>query len=293
VTGTPLTAQRVVILGAGAAGIGIARLLRDTFRKAGLSGDDLTRAIANIDTEGLVVDDRPIRDEHKREFAWPAWQAEWFGLGKGERRDLLAVVRALHPTMLIGTSGEPGTFTEEVVREMAAHVARPLVFPMSNPTSNSEAVPADIIRWTEGRALIATGSPFDPVPWQARAITIGQGNNAFIFPGIGLGVLVSEAREVTEAMFAAAARQLAVSVSDTELAAGSLFPSVRDIRRVTLGIAAAVVREARESGLGRFIEDAEVEAEVARAMWEPAYLPLDPAPPAPAPAREPALAAIV
>ncbi|HET8647983.1 MAG TPA: NAD-dependent malic enzyme, partial [Vicinamibacteria bacterium] len=278
VTGTPVAAQRVVILGAGAAGIGIARLLRDAFRTAGLGGDDLTRAVANIDTHGLVVDDRPIADEHKREFAWPSWQAEWYGMGKEERRDLLAVVRAVKPTMLIGTSGEPGTFTEEIVREMAASVERPLIFPMSNPNSMSEAVPADIIKWTEGRALVATGSPFDPVPWNGRAIHIGQGNNAFVFPGMGLGVLVSKAREVTESMFAAAARQLAAEVSAEDLAAGSLFPPVRDIRRVTRGIAAAVVREARDSGVGDFIDDAEVERWVAAAMWDPAYMPLEPAP---------------
>jgi malate dehydrogenase (oxaloacetate-decarboxylating) len=289
-TGTPLTEQRVVILGAGAAGIGIARLLRDTFRRAGLGGDGLARAIANLDSEGLLVDDRPIRDEHKRDFAWPAWQAEWFGLGAGERRDLLAVVRAVRPTMLIGTSGEPGTFTEEVIREMASGVERPLVFPMSNPTSKSEAVPADVIRWTGGRALVATGSPFDPVPWESGAITIGQGNNAFVFPGMGLGVLVSEATEVRESMFAAAARQLAASVTDEELAAGSLFPRVRDLRRVTAGIAAAVVREARDCGAGRAFRDDEIAALVARAMWDPSYLPLDPVPVA-APREEvPALA---
>jgi malic enzyme len=278
ITGTPLTAQRVVILGAGAAGIGIARLMRDTFRRGGLAGEELTRAIANLDSHGLVVDDVTITDEHKRDFAWPAWQAEWFGMGKDEPRDLLAVVRAVKPTMLIGTSGEPGTFTEEVIREMATHVERPLIFPMSNPTSKSEAIPADIIKWTEGRALIATGSPFDPVPWNGRTITIGQGNNAFVFPGMGLGILLSKAREVTDSMFAAAARQLAAEVSAEDLAAGSLFPPVRDIRRVTAGIASAVVREARDCGVGNFIEDADVEREVARAMWEPAYLPLEPAP---------------
>src|SRR5580765_6003531 len=131
VTGIPLTEQRVVILGAGAAGIGIARLLRDTFARAGLSGEKLTRAIANLDSHGLVVDDQEIKDVHKREFAWPAALAASVGLGKGSRRDLLAVVKALKPTFLIGTSGEPDTFTEEIVREMAKHVERPVIFPMS------------------------------------------------------------------------------------------------------------------------------------------------------------------
>jgi malic enzyme len=154
------------------------------------------------------------------------------------------------PTVLVGTSGEPGTFTEPVIREMARHSARPLVFPMSNPTSQSEAVPSDILAWTDGRALVATGSPFAPVPWQGREIAIGQGNNAFVFPGVGLGAMVSEAREVTDAMFSAAASRLAQEVGEDDLRAGRLFPQVRDLRRVSAGIAQAVAREASASGVG-------------------------------------------
>jgi malic enzyme len=251
--------------------------MRDTLRRAGLSGPDLVRAIANLDHLGLLVDDRPLEDEHKRDFAWPTSLAAACGLGPG-RRDLLAVVGAVKPTVLIGTSGEPGTFTEEVIREMARHVPRPLVFPMSNPTSKSEARPADVIAWTGGRALVATGSPFDPVAWDGRTITIGQGNNVFVFPGVGLGVLVSEAREVTDSLFAAAAERLAEEVRPEDLAAGSLFPPVREIRRVTARIAEAVAREARERGVGRALSDEELARAVAEAMWEPAYLPLEPAP---------------
>jgi malic enzyme len=274
-TGIPLAEQRIVILGAGAAGIGIARLVRKALAHAGVSGDDLIRAITNIDSRGMLVDDTPIPDEHKREFAWPAALAEAAGLGRGRPRDLLAVIRAVKPTMLVGTSGEPGAFTEAAIREMARHAERPLVFPMSNPTSKSEAKPADIIQWTEGRALVAVGSPFDPVPWEGRTIKIGQGNNAFVFPGMGLGVLVSEAREVTDQMFAVAARQLAEEVHAEDLEAGMLFPPISAIRRVTARIAEAVVREARDSGLGRPIADADIPAAVAAAMWEPAYLPMD------------------
>jgi malate dehydrogenase (oxaloacetate-decarboxylating) len=275
VTGVPLTEQRVVILGAGAAGIGIARLVRDTLRSAGLSGDALVTAIANLDSHGLLVDDQPIPDQHKRAFAWPAALAEHHGLGAGKPRDLEAVVREVKPTVLIGTSGEPGTFTEAVVREMAKHADRPVIFPMSNPTSKSEAKPADLVAWTRGRALIATGSPFDPVPWGGHTITIGQGNNAFVFPGIGLGVLVSEAREVTDAMFAAAARVLADEVDAESLRSGSLFPPIRDIRRVTRRIAQAVVWEARDSGVGRAIADTDIPGTVKAAMWDPAYVAMD------------------
>jgi malic enzyme len=276
--GTPLRRQRVVILGAGAAGIGIARLLRDTLGRAGLEGADLTRAIACLDSRGLVVDDAPIADEHKRPFAWPAALAEAAGLGPESPRDLLAVVSAVRPTVLIGTSGEPATFTEDVIREMARGVERPVVFPMSNPTSMSEARPADVIAWTEGRALVATGSPFPPVSWQGRTIAVGQGNNAFVFPGVGLGVLVSGAREVTESLFAAAAAQLAAEVGPSDLATGRLFPAVSELRRVSARVAAAVVREARERGLGRALSDDEIPRAVAEAMWEPAYAALEPAP---------------
>ena len=275
-TGIPLKEQRVVLLGAGAAGIGIARLLRDTFRRAGMKGEDLTLATASLDSHGLVVDDEEIHDVHKRDFAWPAALAAKMGLPKGAPRDLLAVVKAVKPTVLIGTSGEPGTFTEAIVREMAKHVERPVIFPMSNPTSKSEAKPVDIVAWTDGRALIATGSPFDPVPHGGRTITIGQGNNVFIFPGVGLGTLLSEAKEVTDGMFAVAAQRLADEVMASDLASGSLFPSAHEIRRVSARIAGAVVAEARDSGVGRAIPDEDIPALVASAVWNPVYLPMIP-----------------
>ncbi|MGE5715067.1 MAG: NAD-dependent malic enzyme [Acidobacteriota bacterium] len=277
-TGIPLKDQRVVILGAGAAGVGIARLLRDTLRHSGLEGENLTRAIANLDSKGLVVDDAEIKDVHKREFAWPAALAEKLGLKKSSPRDLLAVVRAVKPTVLIGTSGEPDTFTEAVVREMAKHVERPVIFPMSNPTNKTEGKPVDLVAWTNGRALIATGSPFEPVPYEGRSIAISQANNSFIFPGVGLGVLVSEAKEVTDKMFAAAAQRLADEVNASDLASGSLFPSTHEIRRISGRIAEAVVTEARNSGVGRHIPDAEIPKAVAAMVWEPAYLPMVPAP---------------
>jgi malic enzyme len=276
-TGVALADQRVVILGAGAAGIGIARLLRDTLREAGLSGDALTTAIASLDSHGFLADDEPIPDAHKRAFAWPAALAENAGLGKGQPRDLEAVVRAVKPTVLIGTSGEPGTFTEAIVRAMAAEAARPVIFPMSNPTSKSEAKPADLMNWTGGRALVATGSPFEPVAYGGRNIKIGQGNNVFVFPGVGLGVLLSEAREVTEGMFAAAARRLADEVREEDLSAGSLFPSVSEIRRVTAAVAEAVIRKACDEGVGRQIPDEAIPLAVAASMWQPDYVPEDPA----------------
>jgi malic enzyme len=277
-TGIPLKDQRVVILGAGAAGVGIARLLRDTLRRAGLEGENLTRAIANLDSKGLVVSDEEIKDVHKRDFAWPAALAAKMGLQKGSSRDLLAVVRAVKPTVLIGTSGEPDTFTEAIVREMAKHVERPVVFPMSNPTNKTEGKPVDLVAWTDGRALIATGSPFAPVPYLGRTITISQANNSFIFPGVGLGVLVAEAKEVTDGMFAAAAQRLADEVKASDLASGSLFPPTHEIRRISARIAEAVVAEARNAGVGRRVSDAEIPKAVASMVWDPAYLPMVPVP---------------
>jgi malate dehydrogenase (oxaloacetate-decarboxylating) len=268
-TGTPLREQRIAILGAGAAGIGIARLIRAALVHEGVMGEALTRATACLDSHGLLVDDHEL-DGHQRPFAWPRALAASLGLAPGQR-DLAAVVKAIAPTVLIGISGQPGTFSEPVLRAMAARVARPLVLPMSNPTSQSEATPADVLAWTEGRAVVATGSPFAPVTQGGRVHRIGQGNNAFVFPGVGLGAMLAEAREITDGMFAAAARRLADEVKDEDLAAGSLFPPISDIRRVTAGIAAAVIRQAEREGVGRAVADPE--AAVAQAMWYPEYLP--------------------
>ncbi len=220
-----------------------------------------------MDVDGLVVESDL---EYRRDLSWSASLAERCGLGE-RSRDLRSVVRALKPTALIGASGAPGAFTEAVVREMARHVARPLVFPLSNPTSQAEATPADVLAWSDGRALVATGSPFGPVKLAGRKVRISQGNNAFVFPGVGLGALVAEAREVTDGMFAAAAEVLAGEVSPADLAQGVLFPPIGQLRRVTARVAEAVVREARERGLGRALPDAEIPAAVASAMWAPEY----------------------
>jgi malic enzyme len=270
-TGTPLAAQRIVLVGAGAAGMGIARLVRAALQRAGLRGDDLLQRLALVDVDGLVVDSDV---EYRRGLSWPSSLAESLGLTPG-RRDLLSVVRALRPTALLGASGAPGVFTEAAVREMARHVERPIVFPLSNPTSKAEAIPSDILTWTEGRALVATGSPFGPVDYAGRTVRIGQGNNVFVFPGVGLGSLVSEAREITEAMFAAAAEALSNQVEETDLREGALFPPIAALRRVTARVAETVVREARDSGLGRPFSDDEIPRAVAEAMWTPAYPRLD------------------
>ncbi|MGB6362177.1 MAG: oxaloacetate-decarboxylating malate dehydrogenase, partial [Thermoanaerobaculia bacterium] len=264
-----LSRQRIVIVGGGAAGIGIARQLRSVLAAEGLSGSDLHRAVAVLDSKGLIVDDRERIDQPKREVAWPTELAAAEGLGSS--RDLHAVVYALKPSVLIGTSGQTGIFSEELVQEMAKHTDRPIIFPFSNPNDLSEARPQDLLWWTEGRALVATGSPFPPVDFNGRELTISQGNNALIFPGVGLGTLVAGASEISDGMFTAAARALAASVTQDERSAGRLFPAISRLREVTRDIAAAVVRQARDEGLARDIPDDQIDDSVKRAMWTPEY----------------------
>jgi len=274
-TGLPLNQQRVVMLGAGAAGIGISRLVRNTLQRAGIQGDDLVGRIGVLDSGGFLHQGRTLSDEMKAEFSWPVEMAKAAGLKVDGPIDLETTIRALKPTVLVGTSGQPGIFTESIIRAMAAGTNRPVILPLSNPTSKCEAKPADLIAWTQGRALVATGSPFDPVPWEGRTIRIGQGNNVFIFPGVGLGALVAQASQVTDAMFRVAAETLAAQVSDSDLAAGTLFPRLRELRRITHAVACAVVRQARDEGVGCPVEDAAISAVVSAAMWEPEYAPLE------------------
>jgi malate dehydrogenase (oxaloacetate-decarboxylating) len=271
ITKLPLARQRVLIVGAGAAGVGIARILRDAFTRAGLGGEALTRAVAIVEISGLLVGDGQPLDSFQRAFAWPAQVAAAVGVRPGDR--LEAIIHALEPTALVGVCGQGGAFTKEAVRAMAAAVERPVILPLSNPTTQCEATPADLMAWSDGRTLMATGSPFEPVVYRGRPCRIGQSNNAFIFPGIGLGALVAEAREVSDGMCLAAAECLASLVSDADLAAGSLFPPIRDLRRVAGRIAQVVVRAARDEGLGLPLSDDAIPKAVEAARWEPRYPP--------------------
>jgi malic enzyme len=277
--GRPLAEQRFVFLGAGAAGVGIARMVRAAMVAAGMDEAAIKRAIAMVDTNGLVFAARDQLDSDKLEFALgtDALAADGLaGLEPSDRRDLEAVIAAVKPTILIGTSGVQGAFTEAAIREMAAHTERPVVFPMSNPTAKSEAVPADILAWTDGKAIVATGSPFEPVVWDGRTHIIGQANNVFIFPGMGLGAIVAEAREITDEMFLLAAQTLSGMISDERLASGALYPAVSDLRKVSRQIALKVVCQSRDCGVGRLYRDDEVASAIDAAMWYPEYLPYRP-----------------
>jgi len=277
-TGTALADARIVLVGAGAAGIGIYRLLRLAMLDDGLTEDDVARAIAAVDTRGLVHDGRGDLDEMKRELAVPTPDPA------AGPTDLVGTIRRLRPTVLVGTTGFAGTFTAEALRVMAEGTARPIVLPLSNPTSVAEAVPADILDWTDGRAIVATGSPFDAVVRGDRRHEIGQANNAFIFPGVGLGAIVAEARTITQRMFLLAARTLADAVSADRLANGALYPPVDALRDVSRSIAVVVATEAVREGLsgidgpdGAPPDDAAIGAAVDAAMWWPDYVPYTPA----------------
>jgi malic enzyme len=272
----PLGAQRFVFLGAGAAGIGIARLLRAQMLREGVPEGDVRRAIVQLDSRGLTYAGREPLDADKEAFALGAEEMAAFGFVAGETYGLEGVVERVHPTVLIGTCGTPGSFSETTVTEMAAHARLPVILPLSNPTSRTEAQPRDILEWTRGRAIIATGSPFPPVDRSGRTHVIGQANNAFCFPGIGLGALVAEAREVTDEMFLVAAEALAGVVSEARLAEGSLYPSPSDLRVASRAIAVAVARAARDAGVGRQLREGELGPAVDEMMWEPRYLPYEP-----------------
>jgi malic enzyme len=268
--GQPLASQRLVFLGAGAAGIGIARLAEAIIRAEDPAADP-RRSVLMLDSRGLIFEGRDGVDDDKRPFALPGRELAAAGFEPSGRYGLEAVVRRFAPTILIGTSGTAGTFTEAAIREMAARTAEPIVFPLSNPTASSEARPADVLAWSSGRALVATGSPFDPVQAGGRTHVIGQANNVFVFPGIGLGAIVARAREVTDKMFLVAATTLAGLVSAERLGQGALFPPLGDLRPVSRAIAIAVASEARASQVAQLAAGEDIESAVDAAMWVPGY----------------------
>lgn len=263
--------SRIVIYGAGAAGLGIQRQLRAQLARFGVAGDALTRAILVMDSQGIVSEDRAGLDDFKRQMAWPAAMAAELGLDAVARKDLRAVVAAFKATVLVGTSGQGGAFTEATVHAMLANTARPVILPMSNPTSISEAVPEDLLRWTDGLALVATGSPFAAVKTADGERRIGQANNVFVFPGIGLGTIVSRAGEITSSMIAAAANALAESLTHEEIAAQLLVPNVGRLWEICGEVALAVARQAFEDGVAAAENGDRLREQLAAYRWRPRY----------------------
>jgi len=266
VTGRGWADERVVIVGAGAAGIGIARLLRAAMTEVGATGD-----IALVDSHGLVHAGRTDLDAWKREVVVPEADTP---------RGLAQVVAARRPTVLVGVTGVAGTFDEPVVRAMCDGLARgerPVVMPLSNPDTSMEARAADVLAWSAGRALVATGSPSAAVSIDGMRVEVGQANNAFVFPGVGLGAVVAETRGITDRMFLLAARALADAVPDDRLAVGALYPALSSIREVSRAIAVAVAGEAVAAGLSGAAERQgatfDPTTKVDAATWWPAYVP--------------------
>ena len=263
--GSRMRDQRVVIHGAGTAGLGIADMMRDQMVREGLSQEEATGRFWALDREGILADDRAERlYDFQQPYARPHDEIkDWRSPG------LADVVRNARPTMLIGTSTQAGAFTEAIVRDMAAHTDRPIIMPLSNPTSRAEAMPADLLAWTDGRALVATGSPFAPVELDGVTYQIAQANNALVFPGLGLGVTVARASHITDRLIAAAADAVA-KLSDATRPGTSLLPPVRDLRPVSAAVAIEVVRVAAAQGLAQVPIDNPIQ-QVHDTMWRYEY----------------------
>ena len=271
-----LSGERILFLGAGAAALGIARMVRLQLASEGMPAAEIRESMAHMDSKGLIHDGRQIADD-QRAYSMSSERVAALGLDDATAHDPAAVARAVKPTILIGTTGTPGTFTEELVREVARHDPQPIILPLTNPGDKSEARPEEILAWTEGRALVASGSPFPPVERPDGTRIVAQANNVFVVPGIGLGAIVAGAREITDEAFIVAARELANRVTPERLAEGGLYPPIEELRGVSRAIAIAVVRHFRDTGYGRYLHDDDIEPAVDRAIWWPDYLPYEPA----------------
>jgi malate dehydrogenase (oxaloacetate-decarboxylating) len=277
VGGTRPSEQRIVIFGAGTAGVGVADQLCAVMVGDGLDADQATRRFWCVDRQGLLVEDMNDLRDFQQPYARPRSEvSHWAADDRDGSIGLAEVVSQVHPTMLIGTSAQTGAFTEAIIREMAAHVERPMVFPLSNPTDRIEAVPADIISWTDGRGLIATGTPWDPVTYGGTDYAIGQANNALTYPGIGLGTIVARASRVTDGMLLAASEAI-VGLVDTSRPGAGLLPDIRNLRVTSATVGVAVARAAAQDGVAQADLTNPVQA-VQDAMWRAAYPPLDLAP---------------
>jgi malic enzyme len=269
--GRPLREQRVLLVGSGAAGVGIGRLLRTAFIADGLTEAEARQHEIFIDSGGVVWEGRSGLEEHKREVALRKDELAAVGLSGPPPDSLEMLIRAVRPTVLIGTTGQPGDFTPNAIRAMADHCERPIILPLSNPTSKAECTPSEALQHSDGRALVATGSPFEPVMFQGRKHVIGQCNNAFVFPGVGLGVLLSEASRVTDSMFLAAARALAEFTITNAASDNCLYPSLRELRAASRLIAFLVAKTARDEGFGQSLDDVALQAAIDESCWFPEY----------------------
>ena len=263
--------QQIVMLGAGSASMGVADSLREAMKGEGLSEEEVRSRFWVVDKSGLLHSGRNDLSPEQRVYARPAGGVSGWPRSADGQIGLAEVIRRIEATVLIGFSSTGGAFTEAIVREMAGKVKRPIIFPLSNPTTKSEAQPHDLIRWTDGRALVATGSPFAPVRYAGRIIPIAQCNNVYIFPAVGLGVVASRASRVTDAMMLAAARTLAANSPALHDSSAALLPPLTDIRGVAAQIAVAVGIEAQKDGVAPKRSEGELRQQVLEIQWTPAY----------------------
>ncbi len=274
VTGVPLEQQKIVVVGFGTAGIGITNLLSQLMEEKGVPEQEARDRFYALDLHGLVTENG--KDVRPEQMPYARKEKEVQGWRQPNREiTLLDVIRHAKPTVLIGVSGQAGAFTEDAVREMARNVSRPIIFPLSNPTSRCEATPQDLLDWTEGRALIGTGSPFDPVNLGGRKVRIDQTNNSYIFPGLALGIIASKAKRVTDTMVMAAAKELARLVPTHRDKNASLLPSLSDSRRLSRSIAQAVGRQAIQDGQAQVVGEDSLDRELRANIWEPVYVPYE------------------
>ncbi len=274
ITGQAMKDQRILFAGAGASAQGISDLLVSAMQEEGLTLEEARRRIWTVDSRGLVTKEREGLEDFKATYARDVAELEGYACADRSRVTLEETVLGAKPTILIGTSGTPGMFTEPVVRAMAELNERPMIFPLSNPTSKSECTAEQAIRWSDGRAIVATGSPFDPVEHNGVHYRIGQGNNAFIFPGVGLGVWAGKVKRVTDGMFLAAAKALADEVKEADLAEVAIYPQLARIRECSHAVACAVIRRAVEEGQAEEEVLDDLEERVEKAMWFPEYRPI-------------------
>jgi malic enzyme len=241
------------------------------------SGDEFQARMAQVfvDSHGLLYEGRTLTEVHKQAFALPGDALAEYGFSNRGEHGLLEVVARVKPTVLIGTTARPGIFNEDVIREMSRHVERPIIFALSNPASKVECAPEEALRWTDGRAVVATGTAFEPVRYGDKLHVIGQANNVFVFPGVGLGCMLSKARVVDDNIFLVAARRLARLVSQDRLAAGAIYPDQSDLRTVSARIAEAVIQEVSRGRTGAAVGDERISALVRGAMWCPEYSMLE------------------
>jgi malate dehydrogenase (oxaloacetate-decarboxylating) len=273
VTGVSLTEQRIAVLGAGSAGCGIAALLLQAMIDAGAGEAEARRRFFLVDRNGLLVEGMPDITPAQQPFLQKPEAVKGWKRAAPDAIGLLDVVSNAHPTVLIGVSGQAGAFTESVIRVMAGAVERPVIFPLSNPTSREEATPEQLMAWTDGRALIGTGSPFPPLHRHGRTQKVNQTNNSYVFPGVGLGVLAVGARRITDAMFMVAGKAVAAlspTVTDKD---GLLLPPVTELRRVAIAVAKAVARQAQADGVAAPCDAATLDARIAARIWDPHYPP--------------------